>query len=127
MLLNGCSKHSGKGSSIKYVTLFLANRSPPPPPCHTLSPIPGPPESTSHISDTPRFLVGLVQKTNLDKSPLYKFSLNYSRGFLCRRFCQRVFCLEGFVWGGFCSLPLLSEYELQHKVKHHFKFHVSYV
>src|SRR6218665_3547326 len=38
-----------KGPSIKYVTLFLANFDPPPP-CHTLSHIPGPPESTSHIS-----------------------------------------------------------------------------
>src|SRR6218665_1095262 len=39
-----------KGPSIKYVTLFLANFYPPSP-CHTSSHIPGPPESTSHISD----------------------------------------------------------------------------
>src|SRR6218665_2485448 len=40
------------GPSIKYVKLFLANFDPPPL-CHTLSHIPGPPESTSHISDPP--------------------------------------------------------------------------
>ena len=27
-----------------------------------------------------------------------------------RGFCQGVFCLEGFVRGGFCPFPLLSEY-----------------
>ena len=59
-----------KGPSIKYVTLFLANFYPSPPPCHTSSHIPGPPESTSHISD-PRFLEGLVQK-NGQKSPCSK-------------------------------------------------------
>src|SRR6218665_1640799 len=60
----------GWGPSIKYVTLFLANFYPPimisffnPSPCHTLSHMPGPPESTSHISDPPGFLVGLVQKS----------------------------------------------------------------
>src|SRR6218665_1752294 len=40
------------GPSIKYVMLFLPNFDPPPP-CHTLSHIPGPPKSTSHISDPP--------------------------------------------------------------------------
>src|SRR6218665_1020588 len=43
-----------QGLSIKYVTLFLANFDPPSP-CHTLSHIPGPPKSTSHISDPPIF------------------------------------------------------------------------
>ena len=49
-----CQKVIGavnKGPSIKYVTLFLTNFDAPSP-CHTLSHIPGPPKSTSHISDS---------------------------------------------------------------------------
>src|SRR6218665_1535528 len=65
-----------KGPSIKYVTLFLANFDPP---CHTLSHIPGPPESTSHISDPP---FSRPSTKILDKSPLYKVYLNCSRRFL---------------------------------------------
>src|SRR6218665_3957292 len=42
--------------------------------------------------------------------------------------CQRVFCLEGFVRGGFCPNSCSVRIHLLHqKVKHHFKFHVSYV
>src|SRR6218665_1274313 len=76
-------------------------------PCHTLSHIPGPPNSTSHISDPPNFLVGLVEKTRT-KAPCTNSPLNCSRGFV-RRVCQRVFCLEGFVRGGFCPFLLLSQ------------------
>src|SRR6218665_3744942 len=94
------------GPSIKYVTLFLANFDPLP--VSHFATHPGTPKSTSHISD-PQFLVGLVQE-NPDKSPLYKFSLNCSQGFLCGVFCNGVFCLEGFAQGGFCPFPLLSEY-----------------
>jgi len=47
---------------------------------------------------------------NPDKSPLYKFFLNCSRGFFSGGCCHGVFCLEGFDRGGFCPLPLLSEY-----------------
>src|SRR6218665_1092589 len=68
-----------------------------PSPFHTLSHIPGPPESTSHISDPP-------STKNPDKSPLL------FAGFFVRRVCHGVFCLEGFVPGGFCPFPLLSEY-----------------
>src|SRR6218665_1175945 len=81
--------------------LFLANFRPSTP-CHTLPHIPGPPKSTSHISDL-RFLVGLVQKTG--QKPPVKFSLNCSRGLL-----SGGFCLAGFVQVGFCLFPLLSEY-----------------
>src|SRR6218665_3297890 len=53
----------------------------PPPPCHTLSHIPGtPPESTSHISDPPIFSRPSTQIP--DKIPLYTFYLNCSRRFL---------------------------------------------
>src|SRR6218665_4001945 len=117
-------KLTSKGPSIKYVTLFLANFDHPSP-CHTLSHIPGPPQSTSHISN-PRFLVVLVQK-NPDKSPMYKFSLTCSRGLLSVCFCQRVFCLEGSVRGGFCPYPLLSEcicYIIKFKITLNFMFHM---
>src|SRR6218665_1802600 len=87
-----------QGPSIKYVTLFLANFYPPPPVTLRHTSRDPSPESTSHISD-PRFLEGLVQKTRTI-SPLYKFCLNCSRGFLSGGFCQGVFCLEGFVCGG---------------------------
>src|SRR6218665_3303424 len=49
------------GPSIKHVMLFLANFDPLSP-CHTVSHIPGPPK-VRHTSRTPRFLVGLVQKS----------------------------------------------------------------
>src|SRR6218665_1204217 len=92
----------------------------PPPPvtlCHTSRD----PPKVRHTSRTPPFLVGLVQKSP-DKIPLYKFSLNCSRGFLF------VFCLDGFVRGAFLSVPpSVGMHVLQQKVKHHLKFHVSYV
>src|SRR6218665_385443 len=69
-----------------YVTLFLANFDPHSP-CHTLSHIPGPHKSTSHIS-APRFLVGLVQKPG--QKPLYKFSQLFA-GVFSRGFCQGSF------------------------------------
>src|SRR6218665_1886535 len=62
----------------------------------------------SHISDPPPFLVGLVQKTQT-KAPCTN-SLSIVRGGFCLGVLSGVFCLEGFVWGGFCPFPLLSEY-----------------
>src|SRR6218665_4022794 len=77
--------HASLGRSIKYVTLFLAN----------FDPLPhDPPPKVRHTSQTPRFLVGLVQKTRT-KAPCTN-SLSIVR---------RV-----FVRGGFCPFPLLSEY-----------------
>ena len=61
---------------------------------------------------------------NPDKSPLYKFSLNCSRVFypgfclLSGRFCPG--CL-------LCVPPSARMHVLQQKIKHHLKFHVSYV
>src|SRR6218665_2037418 len=104
------------GPSIKYVMLFLVNFYPPPL-CHTLSHIPGPPpKSTSHISDPP-FLVGLIQKTRTKAPCTNSFSI-----------VRGGFCLERFVRGGILSVPpSVRLHLLQQKVKHHFKFHVSYV
>ena len=119
---------AGMGPSVKYVTLFLANFDPPPL-SHFVT-HPGTPPKVRHTSWTLRFLEGLVQQTRT-KAPLqlHKFCLNCSRGFLSGGFCQGVFCLEGFVRGGFvrscsCSVRI---HLLHQKIKHHFKFHVSYV
>src|SRR6218665_3907871 len=60
---------------------------------------PGTPK-VRHTSRTPRFLVVLVQEIRT-KAPCTN-SLSIVR--------KGVFCLEGFVRGGFCSYPLLSEY-----------------
>src|SRR6218665_3018172 len=84
------------GPSIKYVTLFWPILTPSL--CHTLSHIPGPPESTSHISD-PRTFSRISTKI-LDKSPLYTFYFN----------CSRRLSSGGVVRVGFCPLPLLSQY-----------------
>src|SRR6218665_3512316 len=96
---------SCQGPSIKYVTLFLAIFNPPPPVtlCHT-------------SRDPPIF--SRPSTKILDKSPLYKFYLN----------CSRRFLSEGFCSGWFLSNPSsVAIHLLQQKVKHHFKFHVSYV
>src|SRR6218665_2720377 len=103
----------GKGPSIKYVTLFLANFDPPPPVtlCH---PSRDPPK-VRHTSRTPTFSRPSTKIP--DKWPLYKFYLNCSRRFLSG-------VLSGLV---FVRSPSVTIHLLQQKVKHHFKFHVSYV
>src|SRR6218665_1739725 len=113
------------GPSIKYVTLFLANFYPIP--CHTLSHIPRPPKSTSHISDPPIFFSRPSTK-NPDKSPLYKFSLNCWRGF-CPGDLSEGLLSGRFCPGWFLSIPpsvKVHVHPLQQKVKDHFEFHVSY-
>src|SRR6218665_3958286 len=57
-----------------------------------------PPPKARHPSRTPPPILSRPSTKNPDKSPLYKFSLNCSRGFCPAIFCQGVFCLEGFVW-----------------------------
>src|SRR6218665_2303112 len=74
----------------------------PPSPCHTSSHIPGPPKYVTHLGP-PRFLEGLVQKPRT-KAPCTN-SASIVRGSFCPGVCQGVFCLEDFVWGGFCPLP----------------------
>src|SRR6218665_602814 len=96
-------------------------------PCHTSSHIPGPPESTSHISDPP--ISRRPSTTNPDKSPLVHILFQLFAEVFCRGFCQ------GGLWSGrFCPGWLLivrsrsvTIHLLHQKVKHHFKFHVSYV
>src|SRR6218665_2169990 len=59
-----------------------------PPPPVTLSHVPRPPKSTSHISDSPDFLVGLIQKIRT-KAPCSN-SLSIVRV---------IFVREGLSWG----------------------------
>src|SRR6218665_1751225 len=110
--------------SIKYVTLFLANFYPLP--CHTSSHIPGPPEITSHISDPP-ILEGLIQRPGQNKPPCTN-SVSIVRG----GFCPRAFVKGFFVWKVLSGVVFVRSrsvriHLLQQKVKHHFKFLVSYV
>src|SRR6218665_4155740 len=106
-----------QGPSIKYVTLFLANFGPPSPLvtlCHTSRD----PPKVHHTSRTPppRFLVGLVQKSRT-KVPCTN-SISIVRGGFCPGVCP----------GWFLSVPSsVTIHLLQQKVKHYFKFHVSYV
>src|SRR6218665_563797 len=101
------------GPSIKYVTLLLANFDPSPPVtlCHTSRN----PQSPSHITDPP-FLVGLVQKSRT------KVLCTNSNSIVRGGFCPGV--LSGLV---FVHPHSVTIHLLQQKVKHHFKFHVSYV
>src|SRR6218665_1095820 len=113
----------GTVHKVAYVKLFSANFDPLPL-LHFVTHH-GTPQSTSHISDPPDF--SRPSTKNLDKSPLYKFSLNCSRGFLSGVLS------EGLLSGRFCPgwvlsvSPSIRIHLLQQKVKHHFKFHVSYV
>src|SRR6218665_2107189 len=91
------------GPSIKYVTLFLANFVTPSP-CHTLSHIPGPPQSTSHISDPP-FIVGLVQKIRTKANCTN--SLSIVREGFCPGFVRGLLS-GGLLSGRFCPGWLLS-------------------
>src|SRR6218665_3459904 len=86
--------------------------------CHTLSHIPGPPRKyVTHLGPPPPIFSRPSTKIP-DKSPLYKFYLN----------CSRRFLSGGFSPGWFLSVPpSVTIHLLQQKVKHDFKFHVSYV
>src|SRR6218665_3072131 len=91
--------------------------------CHTSRDLP---KSTSHISDPREFFSKHSTKIP-NKRALYKFSLNCSGGF-----CPGGF-VRGLLSGRFCLglflsvLPSVGTHRLQQKVKHHLKFHVSYV
>src|SRR6218665_1831888 len=85
-----------------------------------------PAKSTSQIPGTPRFLEGLVQKTRT-KAPLYKFCLNCSREFLSGGFVRGSFVWKVLAGVVFVRSRSVRIHLLHQKVKHHFKFHVSYV
>src|SRR6218665_2908723 len=106
------TKLSPKGPSIKYVTLFLANFDPLLPLSHFVTHPGTPRKYVTHLGPSFRFLVGLVQQSWT--KVLCTNSISIVRG--------------GFCPGWFLSIPpSVTIHLLQQKVKHHFKFHVSYV
>src|SRR6218665_1142590 len=90
------------GPSIKYLTLFLANFYPLPLSHFVTHPGTPPQKYVTHLGP-PRFLLGLVQKHG-QKNTVQILSQLFVGDFI-RGFCQGVFCLEGFVRGGFCPFP----------------------
>src|SRR6218665_4184245 len=88
------------GPSIKYVTLFLANFDPPLPVTLCHSHTSRDPPKVRHTSRTPRFLVGLVEKSRTKFPSTIIIYLN----------CSRRFLSGGFVRVGLCPFPLLSQY-----------------
>src|SRR6218665_3196644 len=105
--------------SIKYVTIFLAIFDPLPPVtlCHT--PRDPPRKYVTHLGPPP-FLVGLVQKTRTKTS--VEILSQLFAGFFQEVLVWKV--LSGVVF--VCS-PSVRILLLQQKVKHHFKFQISYV
>src|SRR6218665_3780189 len=106
LLGNKFGAQYGKGPSIKYVTLFLANFDPPLPItlCHTSR---DPPPKVRHTSRTPPIFSRPSTKIP-DKTPLYKFYLNCSQRFMSGGFCP----------GWFLSVPpSVTIHLLQQKVK----------
>src|SRR6218665_2573500 len=87
---------------MKYVTLFLANFDLPSP-CHTLSHIPDPHKSTSHISDSPIF--SRPSTKTRTKAPCTIVRGGFCQGVLSGGLLSGRFCS-----GWFCPFPLLSEY-----------------
>ena len=97
----------------RYFRLILT-----PSPCHTSR---DPPKYVTHLGP-PQFLAFLVQKPG-QKPPVQILSQLLNRG----GFYPGVFSLEGFVRGGFCLLPLLSEciwYKRKLNITLNFLFHM---
>ena len=75
-----------------------------------------------HTSRNPQFLVVHAYIHISLQGGLSLFT-----GVLVWRFCPGVFCLEGFVRGGFCPSPLLSEYIRYNRklnITFNFRFHM---
>ena len=91
---------------------------------HALDPLP--PVTNCHtFSDPPIFIRPSTKKTR-QKPPVQILSQLFTVAFV-RGLCQGVFCLEGFVRGGFCPFPLLSEYICYNKklnITLNFMFHM---
>src|SRR6218665_540839 len=110
-----------KGAVHKVCHAILANFDPPSP-CHTLSHIPRPPKSTSHISDYPFPIFSRPSTKTLTKA-----LCTNSFSIVCGGFCPGVLSFVWKVLSGvlFVRPPSVRMHVLQQKVKHHLKFHVS--
>src|SRR6218665_3011927 len=89
-----CCGNTCKGPSIKYVTLFLANFYPLPL-SHFVT-HPGTPPKVRNTSRTPRFFVGLVQKSRT------KVPCTNSISIVREGFCPGGFVRVGFVRSSLC-------------------------
>src|SRR6218665_4033797 len=96
MLLNGCSKHSGKGSSIKYVTLFLANFYPPSPMSHFVTHPGTPRKYVTHLGHPPIFSRPST-KNKPGQKPLVQILSQLFSGVFVREVLS-----EGLLSGRFC-------------------------
>src|SRR6218665_2742688 len=105
---------------------FWPNFDPPPPVTLRHKSLEPPRKYVTHLGPRPRFLEGLVQKTGT-KAPCTN-SVLIVRG----EFCPGGFVRGSFVWKVFSGVAFVRSrsvriHLLQQKVRHHFKFHVSYV
>src|SRR6218665_172856 len=92
-----------KGPSKKYVTLFLAIFYPLPP--GTLRHTSRDPPKVRHTTRTRPPISRRPSIKNPNKSPLVQILFQLFTGVFVPGICQGVFCLEGFVRGGFCPFP----------------------
>src|SRR6218665_1252440 len=109
-----------------YVTLFLANFETPPL-SHFVTHPWTPPPKVCHTSRTPRFLVGLVQKTRTKASCTNSVSIVRVSRFLSGGFVRGSFVWNVSSGGGFCPFPLLSEcicYNRNLNITLNFMFHM---
>src|SRR6218665_3424778 len=75
-----------------------------PPPLSHFVTHPGTPRKyVTHLGPPPIFRRPSTK--NLDKSPLVQIMSQLFAGLFVRGVLSGVFCLEGFVWGGFCPFP----------------------
>src|SRR6218665_2990569 len=113
----GIVEKASKGPSIKYVTLFLAIFTPSPVTlCHTSR---TPQKYVTHLGPP---IFSRPSTKSPDKSPHVQILSQLFTGLFVRGVCQGVFCLEGFVRGGFCPFPLLSE-----NICYNRKLNITYV
>src|SRR6218665_639062 len=111
--------------SIKYTSRYFWPTLTPSP-VTTLSHNPGPPHKKYVTHLGPLQIFSTPATKNPDKSPCAN-SLSVVRGVFVRGFCQRSFPWK-FLSGMVLSVPpSVRIHLLQQKVKHHFKYHVSYV
>src|SRR6218665_3814804 len=103
---------SQKGPSIKYVTLFWTNFDPPSF-CHT---------SLDLLKFVTHLGPPILSNTCIHRPTCLYRGFVLVRGGFVRGVCLGVFCLEGFVRGGFCPSPSVRIHPLQQKAKHHFQF-----
>src|SRR6218665_360501 len=113
------------GPSIKYVMLFLANFNPPPPVtlCHTSRD----PPKVRHTSRTPPPIFSRPSTKKPGQKPPVQILSQLFAGIFFGGFDRGSFVWKVLSGVVFIRSPSVRIHLLRQKVKHHFKFHVSYV